>query len=256
MRSAMPKRSSALYWLENLVVTGREEEDPYERDAQGNTIEEDGEKKLKEGWEYDDDDKPVKIDDEGDLGDEGDDDGRDVPDDQKTPEQLRKKIADQEETLRKERVARRKAEREARKAGRKKVTEPKKKQEDEEAERKLAESQTRIEKLATGLLNSRLDQVVLEEARKQGFIDPTDALIDSVRGDIDYDQDEDDPSDIDIDLDSVKDAVADLANRKKHLVGSGTPGEPSGSRQRRRRKTGDDEATSEQALQGHYAALR
>lgn len=250
-------RTNNLRWLENLIIVGREgEDDPYERDAQGQIVEVDGEQKLKEGWEFDENDKPVKIDDEGD-DDEEDGDDKNVPDDQKTPEQLRKKIADQEEAIRKERRLRRQAEREARKtkkAPAKKTTQGT--QQDEEAQEKVRQAEARAAKLAEGLLTTKIDQAILVEARKQGFIDETDALTDLVRADVDYDQNEDDPSDIDIDLDSVKDAVADLANKKKHLVGKALPGEPSGSRSRRRRKAGDDDTLTEQSLVSQYPGLR
>jgi hypothetical protein len=249
-------RKNNLHWLENLVIIGREDDDPYERDAQGQIIEDDGEQKLREGWEFDENDKPVKIDDEGD-DDEEDEDDKNVPDDQKTPEQLRRKIADQEEAIRKERRLRRQAERDARKtkkAPAKKTAQST--QQDEEAQEKVRLAEARAQRLAEGLLTTKIDQAILVAARKAGFIDETDALTDAVRADVDYDQDEDDPSDIEIDLDSVKDAVADLANKKKHLVGRGLPGEPSASRQKRRRKAGDDDELSEQALVGNYPGLR
>lgn len=234
-----------LYWLENLTIVGHEDppaDDPYERDDKGEIVEEDGEKLLKEGWEYDEKGEVVKA----------EEDNSEDEDDELKKSQAR---ADElEEALRKERRLRKQAERDAK---RKRTSQDKqhKDDEDKEAEQRITAAEERTKKLARGLLNTRRDQAIMEEARKQGFIDPSDALTDDIRADIDYDQDDDDPSDIEIDEDSVVDAVKALARRKKHLVGSGTPNTPSASRLRKNRNA-PDESTQEATLQSHYPSLR
>lgn len=237
-------------WLQNLVIKGREEnDDPYERDDKGAILVEDDEKVLKEGWEYNEKDEPVKVDPEGENETE-----------EPTLEDLQEKIRDTEEALRKERQLRRKAERDAR--AKKKQTPADKSKVDDETSERLRTSEARTAKLAKGLLDNKLDQAILAEARRQKFIDESDALSDAIRAEIDYDQDDDDPSDIEIDEETVKDAVASLAAKKKHLIrdseGSSrereTPGSSSGSRLRKNRNKNQD-TPNEQALAGYYPSL-
>lgn len=215
------------YWLQNLVVVGREEDEADENDeGQDDEGDEDGE-------------------DEGDEEAKGgsDNDG----DDQKA------KIDALEKALRDERRLRRKAERDAKRKKRQEDSD-KDKTEDAETQQKLKAAEEKTQRLAEGFLSRAVDTAILEEARKQGFIDPTDALLDDIRKAVDADQDDEDPTDIDIDPSSVKDAVKNLANRKKHLVGKGTPGEPSGGKFRRKGRS-DDQA-DDQVLMEHYPSLR
>lgn len=239
----MRSNTKAPQWLLGLTITGREEEDPFERDDKGEILVEDGEQVLKDGYELDDDGKPIKIDEDPD--DEGDK--------ELTPEQLKERADALEESLRKERRLRRQAERDARKAKKSKQTNEENKDADE-TRKALEAAEARTKRLAEGLLNDKIDQAILAEARKVGFIDETDALIDAVRKEIDADQDEEDPTDIDIDMDSVKDAVAELARKKKHLVGSKVPDSKSGGRFRK--NGGNDDKPNQQALAEHYPSLR
>lgn len=237
------KAPSSLY---GLTIVGREEDpnDPYERDAEGEIVVENDEQVLKDGWEYDENDKPVKVED---------------PDNEDEPKTDLEKLQDRadalDKALREERQLRRKAEREARKNKTKKVTETKQ-AEDKELQQQLETAKSRTEKLARGFLDSAIEKAVTDEARKQKFIDPTDALIKDVLGNIDADQDDDDPTDIDIDMDSVHDAVKDLADRKKHLVGDGTPGTPSGSRFRKSSREKNSTDAEKQMLEQNYPSLR
>ena len=221
------------YWLQGLIIRGREEEE----DKSGGD----------EGGEGDDDDDDGEEDE--------DEEGKGGSGSEEDEEDLAKKLEAAQEALRNERKLRRKIERESKRKLRQKNTE-KKETEDEELKQQLEAATTRTQKLAEGLLRSKIESSVVTEARKQGFIDPTDALTREVLAEIDYDQDEDDPSDIDIDTDSVIDAVKDLAKRKKHLVGEpGSGGSRSGSRFRKK-QGGDDDDLNDAALQGNYPSLR
>lgn len=218
------------YW-QNLIIVGREDDD------------EEGDGEDDEGH------------DDGDDGEEGEDEGGQggSDSDKEEGEDPDAKIKALEKALTDERRLRRKAERESKRKGRQKAKEEKS-SDDQETQEQLRAAHEKTQRLAQGLLNQKRDAAILAEARKQGFIDPTDALTDDIREDVDIDQDEDDPSDIDVDYDSVADAVRDLANRKKHLVGNGTPNTPSGSR---RRKGGPktDEELSDQNLRQNYPSL-
>ena len=100
----------------------------------------------------------------------------------------------------------------------------------EETRTKLQESTSRTEKLAAGLLSRDLNKAIEDEAKKQNFIDPSDAINGVDRLKLVYDQDDEDPTDIDIDLASVVAEVKRLAASKPHFISRGTDdGEPSGS---------------------------
>ena len=100
----------------------------------------------------------------------------------------------------------------------------------EETRTKLQESTSRTEKLAAGLLSRDLNKAIEDEAKKQNFIDPSDAINGVDRLKLVYDQDDEDPTDIDIDLASVIAEVKRLAASKPHFISGGTDdGEPSGS---------------------------
>lgn len=232
------------YWLQNLIICGREEgDDPFERDENGEVVEEDGKQVLKEGWEEGPDGKPVKSDDSDDEDDDDDEDDVDY----------KEKAAKLAESLRRERKLRREAQRDARKNAKKKP-DSSKPDESSEVTRELEEQRQKTARLAEGLKNDRVDRAILEAARDAGFIDPTDALVDKIRKEVDVEQDDDDPTDIDIDMDSVTDAVAEYAAKKKHLVGTPPPEEPSGTRFR---KKGDKskKTTDAQALRSVYPSL-
>lgn len=227
-------------WLRGLTIVGREEDEDEDEDPD----DEGGDK----GGSGDDDENEDDDDNSGD----GDDDAGD------DPVKLKEKLAAKEEALRKERSLRRKAEREARK---KKRTRPepddKKKGADSELQKQLEAERQRGAKLAEGLRKKSIDDAILEAARNEGFIDPTDALTDDIRKEVDWDQDEEDPTDIDIDEESVIDAVKNLAAKKKHLVGEAPPKNPSGGKFKKRRGSGDkDEKSEEQVMKERYPALR
>ena len=100
----------------------------------------------------------------------------------------------------------------------------------EEVRTKLQASTSRTEKLAAGLLSRDLNKAIEDEAKKQKFIDPSDAINGVDRSKLVYDQDDEDPTDIDIDLTSVVSEVKRLAASKPHFITRGTDdGEPSGS---------------------------
>lgn len=217
------------YWLRTLIICGSDGE------GDNNQDNDDGDNDGDDSGDQDGGDN--NSDDDND--DDGDDDNAEV-------EALR-------ESLKKERRLRRQAERDARKAAKKK-TDDQEQKDLEKTKQDLEAERTRAKRLAEGFLNSERDKAILNEARKQGFIDPTDALTDDIRKAVDLDQDDEDPTDIDIDMSSVKDAVKALADRKKHLVGKGTPGEPSGGKFRRRQN--QDDKADESVLLQNYPSLR
>ena len=214
----MPKMELP-YWLLNTVFTGREEGED------GDEGEDDG-----EGDGSSDDDSSGSDDQDGKGGS-----GSDNEDDY---EELKGALA-------KERAKAKRLERENNRLKRKKAdndgAEAQEEQKAiEEAQAKLKESNTKVERLATKLRNDARDAAILAEARKLKFIDPTDALTDAIRSQVEIDQDDEDPSDIEVDLASVTDAVKKLANSKKHLIGKPNDGEPSGGRFSSRRRQDDD----------------
>lgn len=214
-------------WLRSLIIVGREDDDDKDDSNKDDDDAEDGDD------DTEDEDK-----------DKGDDD-KDA-DKESDTEALKK-------ALRTERQLRRKAEREAKLAKKQKSTEKEEKTAEETAE-KLRKSEERTTRLAQGFLHTKVDDAIKAEATRLGFIDPTDALIDSVRKNVDADQDDDDPTDVDVDMDSVKDAVKDLADRKKHLLGEpGSNGTRSGGKFR---KKGTDDKAGDKALTEHYPSLR
>lgn len=243
---------NTLEWLRSLIILGHEDEDPYERDDDGEIVEDEGEKVLKEGWEFDADGKPVQLDPD-DPDDKG---GKDDEEFDDSVEGLKKALEASKKATRVERQARRKAERDAKRATKKK-TEAKDEKDLEKTRTELEGEKGKTTRLATKLLDRSRDAAILAEARRQGFIDETDALTDNVRDEVDFDQEEDDPSDIDIDTDSVKDAVTALAEKKPHLVGKNSDGSSttqSGSRMGKK-KTGEPEKYSEEKLKTDYPSL-
>lgn len=216
------------FWLQGLIIVGRDDDENEDKDDQDN-------------------------DDDNDEEDEGDneDDDKDGSSDSDEDDELTKKVDALSEALKKERRLRRQAEREARKAGKKKA-DAQDQQDAAEAQKALQAAEEKTRRLADGLRRREIDNAILEAARSEGFIDPTDALTDDIRKAVDVDQDDEDPTDIDIDLDSVTDAVKKLANKKKHLVGKALPNEPSGGKFRRK----GEKKTDEKALEDLYPSLR
>lgn len=235
-------QSDPLYWLKNLVITAREENDDDKNDNQNDA-----------------------SDDGSDDGEEGEDQGEDSGSDSDKDDDDEENLDKLKEALKKERRLRREKERELRRAKRGTKApaqeessgdddgEPK---QDDKLRRKLESEQQRTRRLAEGFRKREIDAAIERAARKAGFIDPTDALTDDIRAEIDYEQDKDDPSQIEVDLDSVEDAVKDLADRKKHLVGKAGPENKSGGKFRRKPGSEDDSGKQMSALQEHYPSLR
>lgn len=214
------------FWLQHTTFTGREGDEGGEENLEdeGNDGEDDGDEGEGEGSEEESAAEPTEA-------------------------ELKLKKA-----LRQERQLRRAAEREAKQLKNKKVDE-----ENAEAEGKTKEEleteRSKTSRLAAKLLSNSIRDVVLDQAKKQNFIDPTDALIDDVIKEIDAHQDEDDPSDIDIDEESVKLAVQALAKKKKHLIGKPNEGEPSGGKFSSKKVTKDGDS-DEDTLKENYPSLR
>lgn len=217
------------FWLQHTTFTGREDDPDGDGDGdEGNDGDDDGEE---------------------DEGEDGDGTAKQTPSE---AEALR-------EALRKERKLRRVAEREQKKLSREKESTEKKEAEDATAAQKRAEeSEAKTQRLASRLLNNSVRDAVLAEANKLKFIDASDALTDdvlSIARDA-ADQDEDDPSIIEIDTDAIKDAVKQLAEKKKHLIAKPNDGTPSASRITSKTGTPDGEKTAEQKLLDEYPSLR
>lgn len=186
--------------------------------------------------------------DDGDDGDDGDDeDSRDASSDTDTAA-LRK-------ALQEERAARKKLEKEKKAEER---ARQRKEQGDsaalKQAQEDLDATRQRAEKLAEGFKRTALDRAIEKAAQSFKFRDPEDALIMVDRSAIDVDQDEDDPADVKIDADSVKRAVKALADKKKHLLQSGTEDdEPTGSTFGNRNN--GKKKTAEAEYKAKYSAL-
>lgn len=224
------------FWLTNALIFGREDDNEGgKQDNEGDDPEDNGEEGEGEG--------------EGEGGSEG---GSDDEDD---PAALKKALAEERRKNKEERRLRRKAERDARA----KKTSDKKAEENEDLAQTKTELQSEREKgqrLAARLLKKERDDAILAAARKAGFIDPTDALTDDIRQQVEVDQDPEDPADIEVDEDSAAEAVRKLANKKKHLVGKPNDGEPSGGRFSRKGKNGAKDELDEETLAELYPGLR
>lgn len=215
------------FWLQHTWITGREEGDEGSGADEGDNSEDNGEEGEDEGQETGSEDSAA-----------GDDE-----------------LASLKKALAEERKARRTAERNARKASKSQNNEEEQKTL-EETRQTLAEEQAKTTRIADRLRTNEVDQAIRDEARKQGFIDETDALTDEVRKGVEVDQDPDDPADIDVDLDTVKAAVSKLANQKKHLLGKPNEGEPSGGKFSRKKSGQNDGKTQDAVLKETYPSLR
>jgi hypothetical protein len=238
--------SDPLYWLHNLLITAREDDDKKDEDQ---------------------DDEGDDGDDDGEEGeDEGQDSGADSKSDKDKDEDDEDDPAKLKEALKKERRLRRRFEREARRATKKSTAKDDEGQGDDSGaddkegaklRKKLDSSEQRSRRLAEGFRKKLIDDAIVAEARKQGFIDPTDALLDDIRDEVDYEQDKDDPSQVEIDTDSVEDAVKDLADRKKHLIGSPEDRKnKSGGKFKGKRGGSDGDKSTEEKLRDEYPSLR
>lgn len=232
------------YWLflESLTVRGREDDD-----------------------DDDSSDDDSSEDDEGD--DDGDDSSDDSTDDSKKKEKDKENVDGLVNALKAERKQRRQAERRAREAEKKLNAGKKKTQDDDggddgsnddsELQEKLRSEQTKTTRLAERLRLREIDAAIIQAAQEVGFIDPTDAVTDFIRGQVEYDQDEDDPADVEVDMDTVEDAVKKLARKKKHLVGEVPDKNRQKSGSKFRKKAGeDDKSTMEKTLAANYPSLR
>jgi hypothetical protein len=226
------------FWLTNAIIFGREND--------GN----EGGKQDNEGDDPEDNGEEGEGEDEGGEGSSESGSG-----DEDDPAALKKALAEERRKNKEERRLRRKAERDARE----KQTSKKKDEENEDLAQTKTQLQTEREKaqrLATRLLKKERDDAILAAARKAGFIDPTDALTDDIRQQVEVDQDPEDPADIEVDEDSAAEAVRKLANRKKHLIGKPNEGEPSGGRFSRKGKNGAKDGLDEATLAELYPGLR
>lgn len=221
-------------WLRGLIIRGADEGDS---DDEGDN-----------DPDSNDGDDPE---DEGDGTEDEGNEGKPKPEDPTV--KLRSALDKERKLRREERKKRIAAERAAKSASDSKVSEEEA-NDLKKAQEELATAQDKTSKLAARLLKKEVHDAITAEARNQKFIDPTDALVDSVISEIDADQDEEDPTDIDIDPASVKAAVKKLADRKKHLVSTAGTQERSGGRFNRR-QGGDKEKTSEQKLRETYPSL-
>jgi hypothetical protein len=199
------------------------------------------------GFDEGDDQAPEGDEDEGADDDEDDEDS--PPEDNTA---LKKALEAERQKAREERKARRKAERDLRAAQAAKVNSDEAKT-SEELQNKLILSEQKTSKLAGKLLTNAINSAVMDEATRQGFIDPTDALVSAVLSEVEVDQDPDDPSDIEVDADTVEAAVKKYAARKKHLLGQPGDNGPSGTRFKKGNR--GDNATNESTLKTMYPSL-
>lgn len=125
----------------------------------------------------------------------------------------------------------------------------------EKLQKAQAESTTRLASLAAGYLKTRVDAAIEREARAQKFIDPEDAILQVDRSRLEVEQDEDDPSKVEIDGKSVKNAVKALAEKKKHLIGTGEGGDGGSSGSRFGGGNKDKTKATEEELRRKYPAL-
>ena len=120
--------------------------------------------------------------------------------------------------------------------------------------KKLEDEKQKAQRLGNMFFRTALDSAIEREAKLLNFIDTDDAVSGVDRSLIEAEQDPDDPSVIAIDQASIKKAVKALADRKKHLVRTGTEdNQPSGSSfGGTKQKTGDKET---ERLTSLYANL-
>jgi hypothetical protein len=167
--------------------------------------------------------KAAEDDDDGDLPEEFEDLAADHP--------VRKALIAERALRKTESKARKAAEREARERKEADDARELEKQDTVTREKTLRErAEAKAEKLAAGFLKTALTAAITKAADQLKFIDPDDALQGVDRSKIIVTQDKDDPAEVTIDSKSVEAAVKVLADKKKHLIKSGTDDDqPSGS---------------------------
>lgn len=155
---------------------------------------------------------------------------------------------------RRERKARDKELKELRKLKKEKEDADLAKKGDAEREKTRADkAEEKLSKLAPAFKRDKVERAILAEAGRQHFIDPSDAL--TLYSEIadEVEQDEDDPSQVTIDEKMIARKVKELASRKKHLVGSGTPdGQKTGSSFNSRTDGGGTTKDEEERLRQQY----
>lgn len=124
----------------------------------------------------------------------------------------------------------------------------------EDAKKREAASNSKVEKLAAGILKRDIDSKIRQAARDLKFIDVEDAVNGVDRSAIVFDQDDEDPSDVDVDEDTVKAVVKALSVKKPHFINRGTSdgdptGNPHGGSRRKKKQTDEEE------LMEHYPSL-
>lgn len=117
------------------------------------------------------------------------------------------------------------------------------------------ETQSKLQKLTDGFRTSAVKTALMEEAKKQKFIDVNDALDGVDYSTLAVEQDEEDPTQVTIDLKTVTAAVKKLATSKPHYINKGTDdGDATGSSFGGSRNKGGTQ-TSEEKLKGLYPNL-
>lgn len=230
-------------WLRGIFLFG----DPKDDDDEGKKDEEDEDSEDDDEDDEDEDD----VDDDSQKGGGSDDKKKSKEDDN----------AELLKALRSERKERKKLARELKRTQREKSS--KKDSEDEQAlGEKLTASEARVAKFGPKFRTLALNAVIREEAKDLGFVDMDDVLTGIDREDIDVEQDDEDPSEVTIDRDSVKEALAELKEKKPHWLKSSKDEDEdedeerpvkSGSKMSGKKKKGTK--TDEQTLRTRYPSL-
>jgi len=122
---------------------------------------------------------------------------------------------------------------------------------------KLSDREEKLGRLGKAYLKNALDSAIEREARNLRFIDVSDAIAGVDRAVIIAEQEDDDPAVVVIDTASLKKAVKQLADKKKHLIRVGTEdGSPTGSSYGGGNGKGQTSAQLQEAeLRKHYPNL-
>lgn len=157
----------------------------------------------------------------------------------------------------------------AERAERKRLEREKKQKEDADADqaerekgevahltKKLEDQKAINKRLGSMFFDRAINEAIEKEAKLLNFIDTDDAIRGVDRAGIDAEQDPDDPSVISIDAASIKRAVKSLADKKAHLIRTGTTdGGPTGSSFGRTKSKDNDKPSDEEAYLKKYANL-
>lgn len=211
-------RKDLPHFLKNVVIRGFEDEDDK------------GSKESNESKETDDDDDDDESDHKPDNNDA------------------------LKSALQKERAERKRLARDAKAMkARLDALDDKEKSETDKAKDLSSKSAAQVEKLATKLRDTAVDNAIERMAAQLKFQDPDDAVTLVDRALIEVDQDDDDPAEIDLNLDSVKAAVEALAKKKPHLILKEETKDKSGSKFNGPKKTPKE--ADDEALRKLYPAL-